>query len=283
MNHPLHEHFQSQWPDVEAAWRTWGERLAVQTRAATRWIVDLAGVGPGMTILDVASGVADPALTLLAAVAPDGQVVATDLVAPALTQLAENATRLGFGGLRTVCAPMEALPFATGSFDAATCRLGLMFATDLARALRELARVLKPGGRAACVVWGSPLQALFQATLALIPGFERLCAGAPDRPGPFRFSSPGALGGAMRRAGFANVREETRRHPWPFPGSAREMWQAFIELSGAELHGAVTAEVEAQVLEALTLHEQGGVVDPGAVLVGCVGVSEERWTSDREH
>ena len=75
-----------------------------------------------------------------------------------------RATRAREGGLNNIVvrqADMDALPFADESFDVVTSRLGIMFSPNAERALSEARRVLRPGGTAAFLVWGSSDQPLF--------------------------------------------------------------------------------------------------------------------------
>src|SRR5579875_3317494 len=161
----LKEQARAMWTESAAPWRAWQEQMAYLSRAATELIVRIARVRPGLRVLDLASGAGEPALALAAAVAPDGHVVATDLVPDMLGAVEQLAHARGLTTLSTQPADMEALPFPDGSFDVVTCRFGIMFPPDVDRALREVRRVLVPGGRAAFVVWGPPDQPFFTTSL----------------------------------------------------------------------------------------------------------------------
>ncbi len=270
MDHPLHQHFRQTWKDVSRPWLDWGDKVAHQSRAATQWILELATPTRGMRVLDLASGVADPALSLARCVEPGGHVLATDVVEDALVQLAHNARARGLHALTTQTMAMEHLTLRDGAFDVVTCRLGLMFSVDLEATLAAVHRVLKPGGHFCAVAWGTPGQPLFAATLAALPGFRMHTMDSQDRPGPFRFAQAGTLTSALQRAGFKAVHEETRQVPWPWPGPPQEMWRAFVELSGPELWSGLDPAVEARVLENLEAFKMADGVDTGAHLVGAV-------------
>jgi len=288
----IKDRFRSEWSGVAEAWERWGPAVRAQSAAATTWIAELADIREGMAVLDLASGVGDPAVALARRVGPGGRVVATDLVPGALEFVDRAARAEGLVQLGTQPADMEALPFAAGSFDAVTCRLGLMFAPHPDRALAEVRRVLRPGGKAAFVVWGDPGQPLFAATLGEI-ACARASAGrddgeqeepAPDAPGPFRFAEPARLAAELAAAGFASVRADSRVVPWPFAGSAAEMWRMFFEMGGPGLEREIAALGDAarramvdRIVAALERHG-GGVghdrfVDPTACLVGAAGAA----------
>lgn len=157
----------SEWTDAEvvAAWGRWHAPFAAQTRAATELIIAAAGVEPGMHVLDVAAGSGEPALALAKVVGPAGHVTATDLAQGMVDVAAANARQQGLTNLSFQRAEAEELPFPDRSFHALTCRFGIMFIPDHARALREVHRVLKPGGRAAFTAWTAPEQPLFALTV----------------------------------------------------------------------------------------------------------------------
>ena len=111
-----------------------------------RRAVDLARVGPGDRVLDVATGTGDLALELAARVAPGGAVVAVDFAEQMLARAREKATQAPAAITFDWANAME-LPYADGEFAAATVGFGARNFSDLDRGLREMARVVGPGGR----------------------------------------------------------------------------------------------------------------------------------------
>jgi demethylmenaquinone methyltransferase/2-methoxy-6-polyprenyl-1,4-benzoquinol methylase len=110
-----------------------------------RWrerAVELAAVGPGSRVVDVATGTGDLAIALARAVAPDGEVVACDFSEQMLARARTKAPQLRFEW-----ADALALPYATDRFDAATVGFGARNFSDLRRGIEELVRVVRPGGR----------------------------------------------------------------------------------------------------------------------------------------
>src|SRR5438445_2047289 len=151
-----------------AAWRKWHAHIAAFTRGATEAILETAQLRPGLRVLDLASGVGDPALSIAAKIAPSGRVTATDL-GPGMISLAEElAHKRGLTNIEFREASAESLPFENESYDVLTCRFGIMFFPDLPRALRECLRVLKPCGRAAFVFWGKIDKPFYTITAGII-------------------------------------------------------------------------------------------------------------------
>ncbi len=126
--------------------------LLPQLAPASRRLLDALAPKPGERLLDLACGTGEPALTL-ARHHPGTEVIATD-AAPAMAAItAAKAEREALPNVGSCCARAEQLPFAENSFDGACCRFGVMLFTEPNRALNEIARVVRPGGRFVFCVW----------------------------------------------------------------------------------------------------------------------------------
>ena len=216
-----------------AAWRKWHLEIAEFTRGATEAILESAHLRPGMRVLDLASGVGDPALAIAEAVGPTGHVTATD-IGPGMISLAkEMARKKGLTNIEFREAAAEALPFADESYGVLTCRFGLMFFPDLPRALRECLRVLKPGGRVVFVAWGKKEQPFFTTTAGTVLKHVPVPPPPPDPEGPslYMFGERDRLRRALMAAGFNNVHEEDRVIPGRWASSAEQYWEQFTEVA----------------------------------------------------
>ena len=274
------EQVRQEWTAGAVAWRKWHSQFVVQTRAATDVLVQAAQVTPGMQVLDLASGTGEPALTLAEAVGPTGHVTATDLVPEMLAVAEENVRQRGLTNMAFQQADAEALPFAPQTFEVVTCRFGIMFCPNASQALGEIRRVLKPGGRAAFVVWGPfDRNPYVTSTVGVFMKYVSLPPPPPDAPTPFTFAQPGTLSTAMQAAGFTQVQEETRTIPWGFPGSAAQCWEfvrevtapafrRFFEALAPDQHASVISEV----LDAIKQYDDGQQVNFPAVIVVATGV-----------
>jgi SAM-dependent methyltransferase len=212
-------------------------------------LVELAGVTPGARVLDVATGLGEPAISAARAVGPRGRVVGVDFSPGMLARAGERVRAAGLANVELLEQDAHALDLEDASFDAAVSRWGLMLLLDPPLALREIRRVLRPGARLAAAVWAGADEVPFIA----LPGrVARAVLGtdppAPDAPGPFRYGEPGALAAVVATAGFASVEEETLRVTFDFADEAA--FVAFLEEVSSSFRNIV-AQASAEDLAAV--------------------------------
>lgn len=253
-------HLRQEWTGKEtvAAWRKWQAQLAAFTRPITEALMEAAELRPGLRVLDLASGVGDPALSLAEAVGSTGRVTASDM-GPDMIALAEElARKQKLTNIEFRIANAEALPFPDASYDVLTCRFGVMFFPDLGKALRECLRVLKPGGRAVFVAWGKREQPFFGSTAGILLKYAQPPAAPdPDAPSITMFGERDRLRRSMESAGFGETKEDVRTLACRWDGSPEEYWEQFTEVAAPfrplleKLSPEKRAEARAEVLAAL--------------------------------
>jgi len=183
-----------------------------------RWrerAADLTALRLGATALDVATGTGDLALELAARVGPGGDVIGTDFSERMLEFARAKAARASGARPRFEFANALALPYDSDRFDAATVGFGARNFSDLERGLREMIRVVKPGGRVVVLEITTPTRPPLSAFFELwfdraVPALGRL-AGDPDAYSYLprsvrRFPGPGELAALMWRSGLRDVR-----------------------------------------------------------------------------
>lgn len=266
----------AQWEAAAEAWHRWAPLLARWLGPATEAMLEMAAIGRGARVLDVAAGAGEQTLAVARRVGAQGYVLATD-ISPAILGFALSAARrAGLTNVETLELDgerHETLPEA--SFDAAISRVGLIYFPDQQRALAGIRRALKAGGRFAAVVYSTPEKnPFFSLPVGIIRRRAQLPPPLPGQPGPFSLGADGVLAKALQQAGFRNV--EVRRVDSPVRlASAAECVRFERESFGAlhQMMGAMSererTETWTEIEAALRKFETGeGFVGPCEMLVG---------------
>jgi SAM-dependent methyltransferase len=209
----------NQWEKAARGWNDHTPQIRAWLRDATDAMLEMAAIGRGARVLDLAAGAGDQTLDIAERVGSGGRVLATDLSSAILEFAQDNARRAGYGNVETRVADGEHLPVDDASFDAAVCRLGLMFFPDPAQGLREVHRALRPEGRVCTMVFSRP-EANPCITTLMATALKR--AGLPARD-PFQpggllsLGKPGLLDEMFTRAGFKDVATTAIAAPFRLP------------------------------------------------------------------
>jgi ubiquinone/menaquinone biosynthesis C-methylase UbiE len=224
-----------QWDRAAPGWDHHTPVIRQWLRTATDTMLNMAGVVPGASVLDVAAGAGDQTLDIACRVGPEGSVLATDF-SPAILALAQQRARdAGFEQVKTRVADGEHLPDGLGPFDAAVCRLGLMLFTDPLQGLREMHRVLRPGGGICTMVFSRPEK---NPCVAMLMQTALQHAGLPLRS-PFQpgglmsLGQPGLIDGLFEQAEFRQVATTAIEAPFRLP-SARH-YLDFVRASASPI------------------------------------------------
>jgi len=264
-----------QWQEAAAAWHRWGPTLEDWLGEATDVMLDLAHVAPGAHVLDLAAGAGGQTIAAARRAGPDGAVLATDISSNILEFAASEARAAGLTNVAVRTMDGEELDVADDSFDAVISRLGLIYFPNQRRALAELRRALRPGGRVSAIVYSTPERnGFFSIPVSIIRSAAGLPAPAPGLPGPFSVGAPGVLEAAYEAAGLADVEVRTVEAPVRFSSAAQCV--RFERESFGALHAMLAGVPEddrdpvwAEIEEALTQFEgPDGFVGPCELLVG---------------
>ena len=269
----------AQWQVAAEAWHRWGPFVGDWLGEATETMFDLARIGPGCRVLDVAAGAGEQSISAARRVGASGHVLATDIAPALLERAATDARKAGLSNLDTREIDGEALDMLpAASFDAVISRVGLIYFPDQQRALAGMRRALRPGGRVAAIVYSTPdRNAFFSMPVRIIRERAQLPAPLPGQPGPFSLGADGVLESAFAKAGLRDI--EVRKVPSPvkLPSAAecvrfeRESFGALHQMM-VSLSDAERARTWKDIEQALSAFETvDGFVGPCEMLVG-VGI-----------
>jgi SAM-dependent methyltransferase len=183
---PFNAAMRAQWDACAAGWDAHTDDIRSWLRMPTDAMFTMAGVATGSCVLDVAAGAGDQTLALAERVGPTGRVLATDLSPAILSFARARAAAAGLTNVETRVTNGEALGVEAASFDAAVCRLGLMFFPEPLSGLQEVHRALRPGGGLCTMVFAGPEK---NPCLAILMSTALKHSGLPPRD-PF---APGGL------------------------------------------------------------------------------------------
>lgn len=240
------------WDHAAEGWNRHSALVNAWLQDITRAMLDSACITEGSYVLDVAAGAGGQTLDIARRVGTSGRVLATDISARILALAAENARAAGFDKVTTQVADAQAPGLAGSGFDAAICRLGLMFCPLPSMALREIAGALRPGGRLSVVVFSQP-QA--NPCIAILMSTARRHAGlgpaSPFEPGTLlSLGKPGLLNALLVDTGFVDIEVRPVAAPMSLPSG--QHYLDFIRTSGSPIM---------QMLAPLSAHQQEAAWD----------------------
>lgn len=263
------------WDDAAQAWDRHSPLIRAWLLGATAAMLDAAAIVPGAHVLDVAAGAGDQTLDIAQRVGTHGRVLATDISPGILERAAHKLDAAGWRNVRTLQADAQALGLAGANFDAAVCRLGLMFCPSPLQALQSVLLALAPGARFSGLVFDGP-QA--NPCLAITMQTALRHAGAAPRQ-PFEPGSllslgrPGLMAALLDEAGFERV--EVRPLSAPFVTRRCADYVAFVRSAGSPvrellkaLDAAARERAWAEVEERLQVYSTpGGWSGPNQLLL----------------
>jgi SAM-dependent methyltransferase len=196
-----------QWERKETAdsWSAAQARRRQIYGAATEMMLEVAAIQPSSRVLDVAAGTGEQTLMAARRVGPTGYVLATDHSSSMLNVAAEAARKEGLKNVETRVMNAENLALDADSFDAVICRMALMLFPNTAKALTEMRRVVKTGGKVAVIVHSALEKNPYHGIFGIAQRIGNIPPPAPGDPWMFALGDPGALEDVYKRAGFLNV------------------------------------------------------------------------------
>jgi SAM-dependent methyltransferase len=218
---------------VAGAWEQNRRRVFESHRAISEWLVDHIDPQPGQTILDVCAGPGETGFLAAERVGPQGKLLSTDLSEEMVAAASRGAKEANLTNVEARVMDAQALDLGDASVDGALSRYGIMLVPEPARAVAEVRRVLRSGGRFAFAVWGpvesNPWLTIIGGAVKSVLGGEAPAPAGPN--GPFALPSVEINRALLEDAGFTEVTADA------LPGATRfesfdEYWDIQSSLAG---------------------------------------------------
>ena len=248
------------------SFRDYAAYSAPQTARLIDPLLSMVAPAPGEQVLDIATGPGGLAVRLAQAAGSAGSVVATDLAPEWEETVLAGAAAAGVRNLTFRAMGAESLDLPGESFDLVTCQLGLMFVPDRPRALGEMRRVLRPGGRLGLVVWSVADEVPFFETPRMVGAVFPPQAGDEFMPTPLALGEPGLIERLVAEAGFREVTSDRRVVDFVV-ADAETHWRHLIDRPDPRLRDALTAlspsafaALHDRVIDALDRYRDGEAI-----------------------
>jgi len=254
------------WTAAAKGWVDDREELRGPTRPVTARLIELARIAPGHVVLDMACGSGDPALFIAREVGDRGRVAARDVVAPMVEGARALAQEIGVRNVEFRVIDSELEPrVGTETFDAVTCRFGLMFMADPVAAARAWRASLRPGGRIALSTWSVfPVLAFVRE---IVTRHVPLPPPDPNAPGVLGLPTPERLVEILQDAGYTHIAVERLRTPIYEPLPPEDWFDLMSRTAGpmvvllASLPQQVRDAIRADCVQALREQHTSGTVE----------------------
>jgi SAM-dependent methyltransferase len=264
------------WSSVAGAWAEHAEFVDARGAELTWHLLDLAAPRLGERVVELACGAGGVGIAAAPLVGSAGEVVLSDVAPPMVKAAGDRARHRGLDNVTTQVLDLEDIAAPDESFDVVVCRDGLQFTVEPSRAMAEIRRILRPGGRVAVATWGPrAANPWLGVVLDAVSAQVGRPLPPPGMPGPFALDEPSTLAAILTGAGLHDVSVTERPVPMR-TGSVDEWWRRTPALAGPLAHvlagmpQQARDELAASVREAARPYTtaDGGLDFPGVGLIG---------------
>lgn len=214
------------WNSAASGWKNWWQVIEKGAQKINDRLIDLVKIKPGDKVLDLATGIGEPAVTAAKVVGSQGHILAVDISSQMLSIARERAASLGLQGvIEFKESDIESLNLPPLSFDAVLCRWGLMFLPNLDDALTNIFNTLKNGGRIGAAVWSSqpktpfvgfPMSIIMRELGISNPTISSSGSANLRVPGPCSLADERILKNSLYTAGFKDIHIEKQNVTFEF-------------------------------------------------------------------
>jgi SAM-dependent methyltransferase len=267
----------ARWSATAAAWEAGADALARITMPVATWMVEAIRPQPGHTVLELAAGTGDVGFLAAELIRPGGTLICSDFAPEMLSAAQRRARELGLDNVRfRQIDADQPLDLEAASLDGVLCRWGLMLLADPEAALRDIRRVLRPGGRLALAAWAGAEENRWSAELVAVLAERGLLEPAEsNQPGQFAWAREGVIAEQLEAAGFVEYEVDRIRFAYRYP-SVTEWWEMQSGLSMG-LRGAADALTPDE--RAAVAAELGERAEPWRQADGSLAIPATSWVA----
>jgi enediyne biosynthesis protein CalE5 len=244
------------WDSVANNWQKWWKTIEIGAEDVSRRLIELAEIKPGSRILDIATGIGEPAITAANQIGDNGHILATDISSQMLSVAKQRAISLGLQNvIEFKEGDTETIDLPSSTFDAVLCRWGMTLFLDFGTGLSNIYRSLVDGGCFAAALWSSAdkVPVLGIAVNTVMKETNSPSPPSPKVPGPFSLSDENMLKNYFIKSGFRTVSIERVNVTFEFDSA--ETYTSCILETSASLHALLTNETQErrkEILKAVT-------------------------------
>ena len=236
------------------AWMKWFDIVEAGANPLSKRMIELAQINAADTVLDIGTGIGEPALSVATRPGFEGRIIALDLDAQMIGIGRARAQEKGISNVEFVTSDIESLLQDDASLDCILARWSLMFVDNIESTLDNLAKMLRPGGRLVAATWATAEQ-VPSLTLAKIAAHRFLNLDDPEfgQGSPYTLSNQQEFKSMLGAAGFIDVSSEEFPVRYCYDSAARYI-QNRIDLTGPQWPGMETdsESIRETVFEAIT-------------------------------
>jgi SAM-dependent methyltransferase len=204
------------WERAAAGWGRRAQHMREFGMPVSAWMIEHAGLQPGQRVLELAAGPGDTGFLAAELIRPGGVLISSDASEPMQEIARARAREFGVDNVEFKRLELEWIDLPTAAVDVVMCRWGVMLTVDPEAALREVRRVLAPGGRVVLAVWDqAELNPWAMISDSALIELGHATPPDPGAPGMFSLAAPGQLHELLEAAGFVEVVVQSLELPRP--------------------------------------------------------------------
>jgi ubiquinone/menaquinone biosynthesis C-methylase UbiE len=244
------------WDSVAEGWEKWWKTFEHDAQKVNERLIELAKIEEGNRVLDIATGIGEPAITAAKKVGAKGYVLAIDISPKMLSIAKQRAESLGLQNIVefkeidaekiTLDSQGKQQPSSSLPFDVVLCRWGLMFFPNLTYTLSKIYQLLLPGGRVAAAVWSEPAKVPKLSTAIDIViqqvGISSSSGHYAEILRPFSLVNVNIVKDALIEAGFKDIYIETLNITFDF--NSADDYADFANAIIAPIHNTLASETD---------------------------------------